>query len=176
METLSNSVEFNEIEDFEKIKLEPGETVCEQCNGLSVYCRALLRHVSFDYCVNVKCYERKVECTGMQYCSKCKGTGKFDWLEKIFGKKNESIVFQRINIRRLLLLIRKSISEDFLETATSQNGINYLENVFGVLKRSRLLQEYKVENIPKIGYKNNYVISIKPILSADIIQMNLVVK
>jgi len=52
--------------------VEDGEHICDRCGGVG--------HVPGKY----NSYTRKCK---RDKCPKCKGAGKLDWVERIFGKK-----------------------------------------------------------------------------------------
>jgi len=57
-----------------KLDLNEGEKICDSCNGVGYHI------ISF---------------TGSaKWCKKCKGTGKLNWIEEIFGKQ-EVIISER---------------------------------------------------------------------------------
>jgi len=65
------------------MKLEPGETKCDKCDGIG----------NFGSTTEIQEYEcrgvihRVPGHTEYKLCPKCKGTGKLDWIEQVVGKK-----------------------------------------------------------------------------------------
>lgn len=57
-------------------------------------------------------------------CSNCFGTGELDWIENIFGKDTQNIsVMDKMNIKRLVDYVRKSIEEVIENETSTKMGI-----------------------------------------------------
>lgn len=71
------------------MELDPGEVICDCCNGKGRFCFTRKLHVTKHYCNSRQCFKTSIECPGhnFQPCPKCRGTGKLDWIENITGKK-----------------------------------------------------------------------------------------
>jgi len=62
---------FQDIENFHNSELKDYEYVCEECNGAGFW------------------QEKGI-------CNKCYGKGKYDWIEKIIGVKNNNYMLGSI--------------------------------------------------------------------------------
>ncbi len=93
---------------LEKVTLSEGEYSCEECDGTGFKPEFL------------------------SDCKKCEGTGKFDWIENIVGKKTSNISpLDRINTKSMLLLyIKRTI-------------YNKLENIVGNIHNSITIDIFK---------------------------------
>ena len=103
---------------MEKCKtLEEWEEICPDCEGTGKAC-------SGD-CDEDKCYDNGVRlCIDSKRCVKCGGTGKLDWLEKIFGKKKttfEQIIFglNRVHYPKLVAKDLVDVQPIHLDTEAS---------------------------------------------------------
>jgi len=88
----------------EDIILDPGEEICDKCHGEGT--RIIEIKVGFNSEI------RKV------YCSKCRGTKKIDWIEKVVGVKEKEIFYPKINIS-------PKFSDLLTEWKKIQLGFNY---------------------------------------------------
>mgnify|MGYP002628953280 CR=1 FL=1 len=59
------------------MEIEPGEVICDKCNGTGETIRLFM----FNYSGMNEHGERK------DMCPKCKGDGKLDWIDNVLGKK-----------------------------------------------------------------------------------------
>jgi len=69
-----------------KIKLNKGEIICPECNGIGIYSTSVNYH-TVEYRnekINIPTHIDRNE------CSKCKGEGKLDWVENLVGKNNRN--------------------------------------------------------------------------------------
>jgi len=136
-------------------------------------------------CSDVEEFEIKCpQCDGNGYdnkgfiCNKCIGEGKLDWIENIVGKLRNynSSALDRVNVRRLISYIEKSISDhisqNYLDSAIDDKAINNIKNDIGYqldnLKNRRALYDYKVESH---GYKQIDVF-INPTRSVEMVKIN----
>ncbi len=70
------------------VKLEEWEEICLKCNGTGDWCNK--NDTEHNYPEDIPCY-LTYECSYSCVCQECKGTGKFDFIEKIVGKKSKSL-------------------------------------------------------------------------------------
>jgi len=147
------------------MKLESGEVICDKCNG-EIF-------VDND--------------NGIDICSKCLGSGKLDWIEKIVGKKPPLIWGQRttallnnINIRKMLIYIEKNIKDiieyhifEIIDERTMNSIKGMSDAILEVLKSKNILYDFKIDYIPleniKIAYKLGVL--IRPNRTVEYINM-----
>lgn len=72
------------------MELNPGDVICDQCNGKGFFCFVDGIHVTEEYCIQKQCLKTKSECPGYEFqrCPKCRGMGKLDWIENAIGKRS----------------------------------------------------------------------------------------
>ena len=63
------------------MKLEPGEIICDGCNG-----------IGYDMTIDIE--------TSMEVCPKCFGNKKLNWTENIFGKEKYEFPYFKDDIDR----------------------------------------------------------------------------
>jgi len=66
------------------MKLYPDEIICDQCNGVGHYGYSVER-IEF---INNGIIQHMPGIKTYDYCTKCKGVGKLDWIEAIVGKRD----------------------------------------------------------------------------------------
>mgnify|MGYP002628955923 CR=1 FL=1 len=65
------------------MKLEPGEVICDKCNGVGHFGYTIEVNEYSDYAGYV---HRVPGHKTYDYCPKCHGSGKLDWVEVVVGK------------------------------------------------------------------------------------------
>lgn len=104
---------------------------------------------------------------GVYVCQKCQGKGVTDWVTNAMAQiKKPLSSLQLINIRRLMVHVRKTIENAVLERIdlTTQN----IETILDDYKSQRALYDYKVDKISR----NEFNVFIKPTRTVEIIEMN----
>lgn len=104
---------------------------------------------------------------GVYVCQKCQGEGVIDWISNAMAKiKKPFSPLQLINVRRLMLHVKKTIENCILERMNISVG--EMEIILDHYKSKRVLIDYKVDKISE----NKVNILVKPYRAMEIIKMN----
>jgi len=144
-------------EYYKKVILSEGEEYCEYCNGTGSY----------------KDYDN---------CPKCLGTGKFDWIEKVIGKKERKSTsyLNQINVERMVSYVRKTIEDNLEETIFNENALEVAKHniiqTLDNLKNHRKIYDYQFDLDHLSIDELSIDVQIKPRNTAEIVKINTVIQ
>jgi len=142
--------------ELDKAELNEGEKHCEICSGVGIL----------------------KEYSTANFCPKCKGTGKLDWIENIVGKENKNpSALDNVNVRHLVNYVQKEIENSVKDLTFELNDNKNMKiveyNVISMLdnlKHRKGLLDYDVIVIPT---GNEIIINLKPNKSLETIKLNI---
>jgi uncharacterized protein YuzB (UPF0349 family) len=147
---------INTDKELDKAELNEGERHCDICSGVGIL----------------------KEYSAVNFCPKCKGTGKLDWIENILGKQNKNpSALDNINVRHLVNYVQKEIensvkdlqfelNDDKNMKIVEYNVISMLDN----LKCKNALVDYETIVMPT---ENKIIVNLKPNKISEIIKLNI---
>jgi len=103
---------------------------------------------------------------GVYVCQKCQGKGVTDWVTNAMSKfKKPLSALQLINVRRLMLHVKKTIEDSILERMDV--SVEEVKIILDHYKSKRILNDYKIDKISETEIN----VLIKPYRALEIIKM-----
>ena len=127
---------LNHGKELDKAELNEGEKHCEACSGVGII--------------------KDTTTAAASFCSKCKGSGKLDWVEEIVGKQNKkNSPLDNVNVRMLVNYVQKeldnSVKDLMFEVADKQTMdlIEYrMSSVLDEIRKRNGIRDFQVQSSP----------------------------